>query len=122
VTGSLEGHIVRLEEAVAKVAVEAHIASLEGAVAKAEALREQQHHEAEVAAKRIAALEGHVATLRGIIAKAEALAEQQRQEVATATKRADHFVAELFEVTSELVEMSKREQAAATDEVRAETS
>ncbi len=70
----------------------------------------QQHHEAEVAAKRIAALEGHVATLRGIIAKAEALAEQQCQEVATATKRADYLVAGLFEATSELVEMSKRER------------
>jgi hypothetical protein len=46
-----------------------------------------------------------------IIAKAEALAEQQRQDVATATKRADHLVAELFEATSELLEMSKREGA-----------
>ena len=40
------------------------------------------------------------------------LAEQQRQDVATATKRADHLVAELFEATSELLEMSKREQGA----------
>jgi hypothetical protein len=44
-------------------------------------------------------------TLRGIIAKAEAWAEQQRQDVATAAKRADHLVAELFEPTSELLEM-----------------
>ena len=65
-----------------------------------------------MSAKRIAALEGHVATLRGIISKAEALAEQQRQEVATATKRADYLVAGLFEATSKLVEMSKREQGA----------
>jgi chromosome segregation ATPase len=117
VTGLPEVHIVRLEEAVAKVAREAHMASLEAAVARAEALREQQHQEAEAAAERIAALEGHVATLRGTIAKAEALAEQRRQEVAAATKRADHLVAELFEVTSELVEMSMRmaEQAPATD-------
>ena len=81
-------------------------------------LREQQHHEAEVAAKRIAALEGNVATLRGIIAKAEALAEQQRQDVATAAKRADNLVAELFEATANFSRCPSGSRAPATDEVR----
>jgi hypothetical protein len=88
---------------------------LEGAVAKAEALGEQQRHEAEMAAKRAAVLEAQMAMLKEAVAKAEALAEQRRQETQAAAKRADDLFAEL-------VEMSKRmtEQTAATDKVRAE--
>jgi hypothetical protein len=60
--------------------------------------------------------------LEQAVTKAEALGEQRRQEAATAAKRADDLVAELVEMTSELVDMSKRmaEQTAATDKVRAE--
>jgi chemotaxis protein histidine kinase CheA len=101
---------------------EGHIATLEEAVAKAEALGEQRREEAETAAKRVAALEAHIATLEEAVAKAEALGEQRRREAQTAVKRADDLVAELIEMTGELVEMSKRmaEQTAATDKLRAE--
>jgi chromosome segregation ATPase len=97
--------------------LEVHIAALEEAVAAAEVLGEHRRQEAETAAKKIAELEAHIATLKEAIAKAEALGEQQRQEVQTSAKQADHLVAELIEMTGELVEMSKqiREQTAAAD-------
>ena len=68
------------------------------------------------------ALETHIATLEEAVAKAEALGEQRRQEAQTAAKRVEGLVAALVEMTSELVEMSKRmaEQTAATEKVRAE--
>jgi chromosome segregation ATPase len=89
-------------------ALEAYIATLEKAVAKAEARGEQRRREAETAAKRVEALEAHIATLQEAVAKAEALGKQQRQEAQTATKRADGLVAELIEMTGELVNMSKQ--------------
>jgi chromosome segregation ATPase len=102
--------------------LEAKIATLEDAVAKAEAVGEQRRHEAETAKKRVEAVEAHIAKLEEAVAKAEALGEQWRREAQTAAKRADDLVAELVEMTSELLEMSKRiaEQMAATDKVRAE--
>jgi hypothetical protein len=103
-------------------ALEAQIATLEEAVTKAQALGEQRRREAETAAKRVEALEAKIATLEKAGAKAEALGEQRRREAETAATRADDLVAELIEMTSELVEISKRmaEQAAATEKVRAE--
>ena len=103
-------------------ALETHIATLEKAVAKAEALGEQRCQEAQTAAKRVEALEVHIATLEEAVAKAEALGEQRCQEAQTAAKRVEGLVAALVEMTSELVEMSKRmaEQTAATEKVRAE--
>jgi hypothetical protein len=41
------------------------------------------------------------------ITEAEAIAEQRRQEANVAAKRADGLLAELFEMTSEHVEMSR---------------
>lgn len=103
-------------------ALEAHIAKLEDAVANAEALGEQRRQEAETAAKRVEALEAHIATLEEAVAKAEALGEQRRREAETTAKRADDLVAELVDMTSELVAMSKQmaEQTATTDKLRAE--
>jgi chromosome segregation ATPase len=103
-------------------ALEAHIATLQEAVAKTEAVGEQRRQEAETAAKRVAALEAHIATLQEAVAKAEVLADQQRQEAETAVKRADALVAELVEMTGELVEMSTRmaTQTAAMDKVPTE--
>jgi chromosome segregation ATPase len=103
-------------------ALNAQIARLEEAVTKAEALAEQRLREAETAAKRVEALEAQIAALREAGAKAEARGEQRRREAQTATKQADDLVAELIEMTSELVEMSRRmsEQTAATEKVRAE--
>ena len=68
------------------------------------------------------ALETHIATLEKAVANAEALGEQRRQEAQLAAKRVEGLVAALVEMTSELVEMSKRiaEQTAATEKVRAE--
>jgi uncharacterized protein with von Willebrand factor type A (vWA) domain len=68
------------------------------------------------------ALDTHIATLEEAVAKAEALGEQRCQEAQTAAKRVEGLVAALVEMTSELVEMSKRmaEQTAVTEKVRAE--
>ena len=102
--------------------LEAKIATLEDAVAKAEALGEQRRQEADIAKKRVTAVQAQIAQLQEAVAKAEARGEQWRREAQTTAKRADDLVAELVELTSELVEMSKRiaEQTAATDKVRAE--
>jgi len=103
-------------------ALEAQIATLEEAVGKAETLGEQRRQEAETAFKRVEVLEAQIATLEEAVGKAEALGEQRRQQAETAVKRADDLVAELVEITSELIEMSKRmaEQTTATDKLRAE--
>jgi chromosome segregation ATPase len=103
-------------------AMEAHIASLEKAVADAEALAEQRRQQAERVGKRVEPLEANVAALGEAVIRAEARGEQWRQDAETAAKRADALVAELLEITSELIEMSKRmaEQMAATDKVRTE--
>jgi chromosome segregation ATPase len=90
-------------------ALEAQIATLMEAVAAARTLDEQRRQEAETAAKRAEALEAHIARLEKAVADAEALGEQRRQEAEIAVKRADYLVAELVDITSELVEMSKRD-------------
>jgi chromosome segregation ATPase len=90
-------------------ALEAQIATLVEAATAARTIGEQRRHEAETAAKRIEVLEAQVATLEKAVAMAEAMGEQRRQEAEVAVKRADYLVAELVEITSELVEMSKRE-------------
>ena len=103
-------------------ALEAHIATLEEAMAKAETLGEQRRQEVATEVKRTEALEAQIVTLEEAVAKAETLGEQRRQQAETAVKRADDLVAELVEITSELIEMSKRmaEQTTATDKLRAE--
>jgi DNA repair exonuclease SbcCD ATPase subunit len=103
-------------------ALEAHIAALEKAVADAEALGEQRRQEAEAAAKRIEALETRIVGFEAAVAKAEAEAQARRQEAQAATERANNLVAELVEMTGELVEMSKRvsEQTTAMERMRAE--
>jgi uncharacterized membrane protein YccC len=92
------------------------------AVANGEALDKQRQQEAETAAKRIRELEAQTATLKTAVAKAEALAKQREHEAEAAAKQNDELVADLFKVTSELVEMSKRlaEQTAATNKARGE--
>jgi chromosome segregation ATPase len=113
-------------EAKLEAKLRAKIAALEDAVAKAEAkaeaLGEQRRQDAETAKQRLAAEQAHIAELEQAVAKAEARGEQWRRKAQTTAKRADGLVAELVELTSELVEMSKRiaQQTAATDKVRAE--
>ena len=84
------------------------IAALQDAVAEAESLSEQWREKAETAITRVEALESNFAGLERALANAEALGEKWRQDAKMATKRADDLVAELFEVTSEHVEMSMR--------------
>jgi chromosome segregation ATPase len=98
------------------------IATLEEALAKAEVLAEQRRQEAETANKRIEALDAQIITLEEAVAKSEALGEQWRREAQASTKRSNDLVAELVELTGELIEMSKRiaEQTAAADKLRAE--
>jgi hypothetical protein len=93
--------------------LEVYVATLEKAVAEAEARSERWRQEADGAVKRVASLEANVAALQEAITEAEAIAEQRRQE---GKKRADDFLAELFEMTSEHVEMSRciAERAAGT--------
>jgi hypothetical protein len=102
--------------------LEAHSVALGEALARAEALSEQRRQETERASGKIAELEARIATLQQTIVKADAFGEQQRQEAQAATQREDHLVAELVQMTAELVEMSKREaeQTAAIDKLRAE--
>ena len=70
--------------------LEVYVAALEKAVAEAEVRSERWRQEADAAVKRV-----------------EAIAKQRRQEAKVAAKRADNLLAELFEMTSEHVEMSK---------------
>ena len=83
------------------------LAALEKAVAEAEVRSERWRQEADAAFKRVASLEANVAALLEAITEAEAMAEQRRQEAKVAAKRADGLLAELFEMTSERVEMSR---------------
>ena len=61
-----------------------------------------------------ASREANVAALQEAITEAEAIAEQRRQEAKVAAKRADDLLAELFEMTSEHVEMSRFERPPGT--------
>ena len=87
--------------------LEVYVAALEKAVAEAEVRSERWRQEADAAVKRVASLEANVAALQEAITEAEAIAEQRRQEAKVAAKRADDLLAELFEMTSEHVEMSR---------------
>ena len=89
--------------------LEVYVAALEKAVAEAEVRSERWRQEADAAVKRVASLEANVTALREAITEAEAIAiaEQQRQEAKVAAKRADNLLAELFEITSEHVELSR---------------
>ena len=89
---------------------------------EAEALGEQRRQEVATQVKRTEALETQIVTLKEAVAKARTLGAQRRQQAETAVKRADDLVAELVEITSELIEMSKRmaEQTTAMDKLRAE--
>ena len=86
--------------------LEVYVAALE-AVAEAEVRSERWRQEADAAVKRVASLEANVAALQEAITEAEAIAEQRRQEALMAAKRADDLLAELFEMTSQHVEMSR---------------
>jgi len=103
-------------------ALEAQIAAMEKAVADAEALGERRRQEAESAAKRVEALEARIATLEEALTKTAGEAEQRRRESRLANERANGLVAELVELTGELVEMSRRmsEQTAAMEKMRAD--
>lgn len=90
-------------------ALEAQIATLQDAVAEARTMGEQQRQQAETAARRVELLEAQVATLEQAVATAEAMSEQRQQQAETAARQADYLVAELVDITSELVEMSKRD-------------
>ncbi len=98
----------RLAEAVREVEADIAILILEGPAAEAETKVEKQRQEIVTATNTIADLEVQIGTLRDAVAKAEALGEQRRQEAVAACKRADNLVTDVFELTSELVEMRKR--------------
>jgi len=87
--------------------LEVYVAALEKAVAEAEVRSERWRQEADAAVKRVASLEANVTALQEAITEAGAIAEQQRQEAKVAAKRADNLLAELFEITSEHVELSR---------------
>jgi chromosome segregation ATPase len=91
-----------------KADLEVYVATLEKAVAEAEVRSEQWRQEAEAAVKRVESLEANIAALKEAVSEAEAIAEQRRQEAKLAAKRVDDLLAEIFEMTSELVEMSRR--------------
>jgi chromosome segregation ATPase len=133
--GSHEVFIATLEKAVAEAetlnercrqeavtaverveSLEAKIATLERTVTEAEALTAKWREEAATAAKRVEALEANIAALEEAVTEAEGVAEQHRRDAKVAAKRVDSLVAELFEMTSEHVEMSTRiaEHAAGT--------
>jgi chemotaxis protein MotB len=101
---------------------EDQIAALEAALATADALSKQRQQKAEIATNRVGDLEAHVVTLEAALANAEVVSKQWQQEAELSAKRADAVVAEIFKVTSELVEMSKRmaEQTTLADKARAE--
>ena len=87
--------------------LEVYVAALEKAVAEAEVRSERWRQEADAAVKRVAARQHWLPGTQEAITEAEAIAEQRRQEANVAAKRADDLLAELFEMTSEHVEMSR---------------
>jgi chromosome segregation ATPase len=102
--------------------LQAHIATLEATLAKAEEIGKQRKHEVEIATSRAADLQGHISTLETALTKADMAGKRWQREAELSAKRANDLVAELFKVTSELVEMSKRmaQQMALTDKLKAE--
>jgi chromosome segregation ATPase len=102
--------------------VEDNIARLKAALLSARAQSKQWRRETKIAKRRAQDLEAHIVTLRAALHKAESFAKQRQQDAESAAKRHDEFVAELFKVTCELVEMSKRmaEQSALTETLRAQ--
>jgi hypothetical protein len=88
--------------------LEVYVATLEKAVAEAEVQSEQWRQVAEAAGKRVESLEANITALEEAVTEAEAVAEQRRQDAKVAAKRADDHLAELFEMTSEHVEMSSQ--------------
>jgi DNA repair exonuclease SbcCD ATPase subunit len=102
--------------------LENNIARLKAALMSAKAQSKQWRHETRIAKRRAQGLEAHIITLRAALHKAESFAKQRQQDAESAAKRHDEFVAELFKVTCELVEMSKRmaEQSALTETLRAQ--
>jgi hypothetical protein len=50
------------------------------------------------------------------VVKAEAMAEQRREEAELASRRADQLVADLVDITSELLEVSRRDEPASGSE------
>jgi hypothetical protein len=61
---------------------------------------------------RVEALEARIAALEEAVVRAEAVAEQRREEAELANERADRLVADLVDITSELLEVSKKDEAA----------
>lgn len=102
--------------------LEDNIARLKAALISARAQSKQWRHETKVAKRRAQDLEAHIVTLRAALHKAESSAKQRQQDAESTAKRHDEFVAELFKVTCELVEMSRRmaEQSALTEKLRAQ--
>jgi DNA repair exonuclease SbcCD ATPase subunit len=102
--------------------LESNIARLKAALISAKAQSKQWRQETKIAKRRVRDLEAHIVTLQAALDKAETLAKQRQQDAEAAAKRHDEFIAELFKVTCELVEMSKRvaEQSALTEKLRAQ--
>jgi hypothetical protein len=65
---------------------------------------------------RVEALEARIAALEEAVVKAETMAEQRRADAELATQRADRLVADLVDITSELLEVSLRDERASDDE------
>jgi hypothetical protein len=67
-------------------------------------------------ARKVEALEARIAALEEAVHKAEAMAEARREEAETANERADRLVADLVDITNELLEISKRDDRPDGDE------
>jgi predicted ribosome quality control (RQC) complex YloA/Tae2 family protein len=65
---------------------------------------------------QVEALEARIAALEEAVVKAEAMAEQRREEAELASRRADQLVADLVDITSELLEVSRRDEPASGSE------
>ena len=100
---------------------EAPVASAEAEEPRQEELRQEELRQEELRQeeprqeepRQVEALEARIAALEEAVARAEAMAEQRREEAEAATYRADQLVADLIEITGELLEAQKSDQAAA---------
>jgi hypothetical protein len=87
--------------------LETKVAALEQVVKESEVRSEQWRERAETAAEIAASLQSNIAALKEDLteAKTKTIAERWRHEAKDGAKRANDLVAELYELTSEHVEM-----------------
>jgi chromosome segregation ATPase len=102
--------------------LQAHIATLEAALANAEEIGKHREREIELVTSRVADLQAHIATQEIALANADIAGKHWQRETESGAKRVNDLIAELFKLTSELVEMSKRlaQQTALTEKLKAD--